>query len=144
MAISKKRRLAILAAHDGVCHYCAAPGATHVDHIIPRADGGTDDLGNLIAACLLCNLRKQRRRLPPDAEARTLAAAEAMRPAVMEILDPPKANDSVASDTGKRTVRLCLLLTRSEAMDLDRWRRARNMDTRAAAIRHAMHISLEA
>src|SRR3954451_11015786 len=85
MSISRNRRRAILAAHGGVCHYCAAPDATHVDHIVPKACGGTDNLGNLIAACLPCNMRKKRHRLPPDEERRTLDVAEAARDKVREI-----------------------------------------------------------
>lgn len=88
MSISPARRRAILAAHDGVCHYCGIADAAHVDHIVPRADGGTDDLGNLIAACLPCNLYKRRHRLPPDAEMRALARAEELRPAVLTMEAP--------------------------------------------------------
>lgn len=32
--------------------------ASHVDHITPRALGGTDDPANLRAACRACNLRR--------------------------------------------------------------------------------------
>lgn len=32
--------------------------ASHVDHIIPRRFGGTDELANLRAACPSCNLRR--------------------------------------------------------------------------------------
>jgi 5-methylcytosine-specific restriction endonuclease McrA len=46
---------------------CRVPGpdgepcgalATHVDHVIPLADGGTDDESNLRAACPPCNLSR--------------------------------------------------------------------------------------
>ncbi len=46
------------------CEYCqlAASDAPflsfHVDHIIARQHGGTDDLDNLALACLWCNLYK--------------------------------------------------------------------------------------
>lgn len=88
MSIKPNRRRAILAAHGGVCHYCGSGDATHVDHIVPKADGGTDDLGNLIAACLPCNLHKFRHRLPPDAERRAIDAAEAMRDRVLCLYSP--------------------------------------------------------
>lgn len=39
---------------DALCHAWAA----HVDHITPRAAGGTDDLANLRAACATHNLRR--------------------------------------------------------------------------------------
>jgi hypothetical protein len=30
----------------------------HVEHILPRKHGGSDDLGNLALACIDCNLHK--------------------------------------------------------------------------------------
>jgi hypothetical protein len=39
------------------CFYCGDTADT-VDHIIPRAKGGTDDIDNLVAACLRCNCAK--------------------------------------------------------------------------------------
>lgn len=30
----------------------------HVDHVIPRCNGGTDDIANLVTACQECNLEK--------------------------------------------------------------------------------------
>lgn len=50
------------AAHR--CEYCQlhqndSPLATlHVEHIIPRQHGGTDELENLSLACIDCNLHK--------------------------------------------------------------------------------------
>lgn len=62
--ISKRRR-DIFAKSRGCCHYCAAPlqldGAWHVEHMLPRALGGADDAGNLVAACVPCNLAKRDR-----------------------------------------------------------------------------------
>ena len=37
------------------------PGAIHVDHIVPRVEGGTDTPGNLQALCHSCNLVKGRK-----------------------------------------------------------------------------------
>jgi DNA-binding XRE family transcriptional regulator len=85
MPISQKRRRAIIAAHGGVCHYCGNADAAHVDHIVPRICGGSDLLTNLIAACLPCNLRKHRHRLPAEAESLALVAAAAAFPRVLEI-----------------------------------------------------------
>ena len=36
------------------CRYCGQPAST-VDHIIPKAHGGTDDRSNLVACCRSCN-----------------------------------------------------------------------------------------
>jgi len=55
------------------CEYCQlhqedSPLAVlHVEHIVPRIHGGTDDLDNLALACIDCNLRAlipNRGRLP--------------------------------------------------------------------------------
>jgi 5-methylcytosine-specific restriction endonuclease McrA len=47
----------------GRCEYCqmhqSLQGATfHVEHIVPRSQGGGTDLGNLAWACPRCNLQK--------------------------------------------------------------------------------------
>ena len=50
----QRKRARILARDGAVCWRCGQP-ATTVDHIIPRARGGTDDDDNLRAACARCN-----------------------------------------------------------------------------------------
>ena len=46
------------------CEYCGllqqqAPFASfHIDHVIPKQHGGTDDPSNLALACFRCNLHK--------------------------------------------------------------------------------------
>jgi 5-methylcytosine-specific restriction endonuclease McrA len=46
------------------CEYCQLEqsdsplAALHIEHIIPKAHGGTDDLENLALACIDCNLHK--------------------------------------------------------------------------------------
>lgn len=56
-------RQAVLARDGYVCQLkldgCTIT-ATHVDHIVPFADGGSDDMTNLQAACAPCNLKKGR------------------------------------------------------------------------------------
>ena len=47
----------------GLCEYCQCPEAYcpdsfTVEHIVPRQQGGTDDLDNLAWACFGCNGRK--------------------------------------------------------------------------------------
>lgn len=44
----------------GICQICHEPGADSADHIIPAADGGPDELWNLRAAHLSCNVRRGR------------------------------------------------------------------------------------
>ncbi len=62
--ISRRRR-DIFAKCNGCCHYCATPlqldGHWHVEHMQPRALGGSNDPGNLVAACVPCNLEKRDR-----------------------------------------------------------------------------------
>lgn len=44
-----------------VCFYCGRAGKLSVDHDIPLARGGTDDIGNILPACRPCNSRKNTR-----------------------------------------------------------------------------------
>ena len=65
------RRL-VLRRAAGRCEYCrlaqAGQEATfHIDHIIPRADGGKTTADNLALACVSCSLRKGARRIVTDA-----------------------------------------------------------------------------
>lgn len=46
---------AVFAEHGRVCHLCGRPGSTTIDHLVPRARGGTDDLDNLRPAHQSCN-----------------------------------------------------------------------------------------
>lgn len=57
-----KTRRAVLERDQGTCAYCHAEADT-VDHIVPKAAGGTDHPANLVAACRRCNGRKQDRTL---------------------------------------------------------------------------------
>jgi len=59
-------REAVLERDSYQCQYCGAE-ANHVDHIIPRCQGGSDDLDNLVAACEHCNCSKGG-RTPEEAE----------------------------------------------------------------------------
>lgn len=61
MAISKRLRYEILRRDGFACQYCGAgaPDATlTVDHVTPKALGGTDDPANLLTACEDCNAGK--------------------------------------------------------------------------------------
>ena len=72
----QKRRAAVLKA-EPLCRPCAQAGrataAQHVDHIVPKAKGGTDDMDNLQPICVACHDEKteaeaaeaQGRRLRP-------------------------------------------------------------------------------
>ena len=61
------------------CEYCRRPqpvtGITfHIDHIIPRAQGGTDDWGNLALSCPSCNYRKQDKISAEDPKSREISS----------------------------------------------------------------------
>lgn len=61
------------------CGYCrmhqALQGATfHVEHIIPSAAGGSDELTNLAWACPSCNLKKSSRLTAIDPETENVVA----------------------------------------------------------------------
>lgn len=60
----RRLRAHVLARDGGVCYVCGQAGANSVDHVRPRSLGGGDDLANLKAAHLRCNLVKGARLLP--------------------------------------------------------------------------------
>lgn len=53
----QKLRSFIFSRSNGKCVYCGAK-ATEIDHVIPRASGGTDSTYNLVASCKSCNQMK--------------------------------------------------------------------------------------
>ncbi len=74
MGYSNERLNDIYDRTDGCCHICkkslafknygnleGARGAWEVEHSVPRANGGTDRLSNLYAACIKCNREKGKR-----------------------------------------------------------------------------------
>lgn len=61
MPIGPKLRFRVLERCGFACTYCGRkpPWITlHVDHVVPVALGGTNDEGNLVAACWECNTGK--------------------------------------------------------------------------------------
>jgi 5-methylcytosine-specific restriction endonuclease McrA len=46
-----------MAGAGGECQRCGSP-ASHVDHVIPKHKGGTDELSNLQALCSGCHTFK--------------------------------------------------------------------------------------
>lgn len=58
--IPRKRR-EVYERSNGRCHYCGVPlriEAFHLEHMLPKALGGTDDSWNLTASCQPCNAAK--------------------------------------------------------------------------------------
>lgn len=52
-----KLRQKIFRRDRHTCRYCGAE-AEHVDHVIPRVQGGDNEPENLVASCAPCNLHK--------------------------------------------------------------------------------------
>ena len=58
----QKLRSFIFSRSNGKCVYCGAK-AEEIDHIIPRANGGTNSTYNLVASCRSCNQVKSNKTL---------------------------------------------------------------------------------
>lgn len=67
--IPKKTRFEVFKRDKFTCQYCGAKApdvVLHVDHITPVAEGGDNDIMNLVTACEDCNLGKGARELSDD------------------------------------------------------------------------------
>lgn len=78
MAISRRLRFEILKRDGYRCFYCKTDEKKlTVDHVVPKALGGTDDPTNLVAACGTCNNGKASTN--PEAPLVAQAREDAMR-----------------------------------------------------------------
>ena len=71
--ISKKMRFEVFKRDAFTCQYCgkSAPEViVEVDHITPVAEGGTNEMYNLVTACRDCNRGKGKRKLSNIEEAK--------------------------------------------------------------------------
>lgn len=59
---TKTERADLVASYLGLCAYCDSK-ATAIDHVVPIARGGSNDIGNLVPACKSCNSAKKDRSL---------------------------------------------------------------------------------
>ena len=78
--ISTRSRFEVFKRDGFTCQYCGATPpevVLHVDHIVAVANGGGNDMGNLLTSCARCNLGKS--AVPLDSVPETLGntAAEA-------------------------------------------------------------------
>jgi len=64
-------RRCVISRSEGQCASCHGPPPFDVDHIVPVALGGTDDLSNLQALCKPCHRRKT------SSDVATIAASRA-------------------------------------------------------------------
>lgn len=58
----KRNRKAVLEGSAYTCHYCKGPANT-ADHIVPVSQGGTNEITNLLPACLSCNSTRKDKTL---------------------------------------------------------------------------------
>lgn len=68
-SISKSTRFEVFKRDSFTCQYCgrSAPDVIlEVDHIVPVAEGGTNELINLITSCKDCNRGKGKKQLSDD------------------------------------------------------------------------------
>jgi len=64
--IMNKKRFTVLEKHNFSCFYCGKKPPEvelEIDHIIPKAKGGSNELSNLVPACRECNRGKSARVL---------------------------------------------------------------------------------
>ena len=64
--LNARQRFRVLARDNFRCGYCGATpdvAELHIDHILPRSAGGTNDICNLITACPKCNYGKGAERI---------------------------------------------------------------------------------
>lgn len=65
-----RTRAAVLTDHHGICHLCGHAGADHVDHVIARSRGGSDDPVNLRPihghACPTCGIKCHAKKTGAD------------------------------------------------------------------------------
>lgn len=64
--MQQKLRFEVFKKNSFTCHYCGNKPPRvilEVDHIIPRIEGGLDEIENLVTACFKCNRGKGKRML---------------------------------------------------------------------------------
>jgi hypothetical protein len=87
-ALAVARRVRLAGEQGWRCCYCGCrmdpdpsrPDGVTIEHVIPKALGGTNDWINLVAACNRCNERRGLRRAPlPNAVLSWIAGEIAVR-----------------------------------------------------------------
>lgn len=66
LAVKPNKRFRVLERDGFKCVYCgvhASDAVLQVDHVMPVVRGGTNDLSNLVTACVTCNIGKHAREL---------------------------------------------------------------------------------
>jgi len=110
-------RFQILRRDNFTCQYCGqhAPDVRlEVDHIVARANGGTDDASNLVTACFACNRGKQRLHLGDSyvGRSRQQQSEPALEPIRQLLAEGPKTAKELARLTGYRLGTMRIFLRR--------------------------------
>lgn len=59
VASHSRRNFSAVHERDGAaCRYCGSERNLSIDHVVPRIQGGSNELENLVVACRSCNSRK--------------------------------------------------------------------------------------
>ncbi|WP_323950124.1 HNH endonuclease [Aeromonas caviae] len=61
-AHSKTKRARVFSMYEGKCAYCGEPiaiGTFHIEHVVPKSSGGTNEYVNLMPSCEGCNRTKR-------------------------------------------------------------------------------------
>lgn len=103
MSVSTRTRFEILKRDGFRCRYCGANSVDvllHVDHVVPRAGGGSDDPENLVTACSDCNLGKSDVGLAESRLKRGPTAEDALEHAaqIREYLDAQRAVEEARTE----------------------------------------------
>lgn len=128
IGISKKTRFEVFKRDGFVCQYCGAhpPGAVlEPDHINPVANGGGNELDNLVTACFACNRGKA---------ARLLTAV-------------PQSLASKAAETKEREAQLAgyaeVMEAKRRRLDVDVWRVLNTMSPSADSVPRDQYRSVQ-
>jgi hypothetical protein len=153
--ISQKVRFEVFKRDKFTCQYCGAraPDAVlHCDHINPVAEGGTNDILNLITACADCNGGKGARLLSDDAAVRkqvdALADLEERRQQIEMMLAwrddlQSQRQDTIDALHERITERGGYVLNESGLADLRRWAKRFTVAELLRAIDEAFDTYLE-
>lgn len=103
MGISTRTRFEILKRDGFRCRYCGATAVDvllHVDHVVARANGGTDDPENLVTSCADCNLGKSDISLDESRIRRGPTTEDALEHAaqIREYLDAQRAVEEARAE----------------------------------------------
>jgi hypothetical protein len=127
MTQAESYRQLVVARAGGACEYCrlleAASGVTfHVEHVVPRSQGGATAMANLALGCPGCNLAKGDRTTGHDRRGKVqpLFNPRNFTPSLLGwhlhfILDPDSGMIVPRSDIGEATIETLRMNTANRA-----------------------------